>query len=164
LDAGYIRPGIMVQDATADELNLARWAVGRYDRAGLVLPPLQIYFHDDASGCQCHTGLYSTGRVDLCPGVYLNAMTRKTILHEMGHGWSEARLTDDERTRFMTFRGLDNWEDYAEPWGQRGWEQAADIVAWGVGERIFMPTIPDNSPDALAAAYLLLTGTPLPSP
>jgi hypothetical protein len=154
----------MVSGATSAELNLVRWAMGRYDRAGLVLPSLQIYFHDEASGCQGHMGFYSTGRVDLCPGLLINATTRHTVLHEMGHGWSEARLTDDERTQFMALRGLDNWESYSEPWGQRGWEQAADTVAWAVGERILTPTIPDNSPDDLAAAYQLLTGAPLPSP
>jgi hypothetical protein len=164
-DAVPIRPGITVQGATSEELSLARWAVGRYDRAGLVLPPLQIFFHDDASGCQGHTGLYtSVGRVDLCPGLLINAMTRKTILHEMGHGWSEVRLSDDDRTAFMALRNLDNWESYSELWDHRGWEQAAEIIAWGVGERILTPTIPEDSPEDLAVAYQLLTDTPLPSP
>jgi hypothetical protein len=36
-------------------------------------------------------------------------------------------------------------------------------VAWGIGERIVSPRVPDADPDQLAHLYRLLTGTPLPA-
>jgi len=59
-------------------------------------------------------------------------------------------------------RGLRAWNSSADPWGLRGYEQAAEILAWGLGERILTPTIPDNDPERIAASYELLTGTSIP--
>ena len=161
-DSVLIRPGIEVHGATPEELDLVRWAVGRYDRAGLRLPFLRFYFHGEVSGCEDRLGFYLEVRIDLCPGLLINLTTHHTILHEMGHAWSEAALTPADRARFMRLRHLETWDSWDVPWGERGWEQAADIVAWALGDRVLMPTIPDNSPDQLAAAYEQLTGSPPP--
>jgi hypothetical protein len=158
-----VAPGVGAHDANPDELALARWAVGRYAAAHLRLPPMDLYFHDDPSGCHGRNGYFVTGRVDLCLGGFLNLSARHTVLHEMAHGWSEVALTGTARARFLAARGLSTWNDLGVDWPQRGWEQAADIVAWGIGDGVLRPTIPDNDPLALAEAYRLLTGRAAPA-
>ena len=160
-----VAPGILVHDASPAQIDLVRWAVGRYEAAGMTLPPLQVYLHDSAAGCGTETGLgfYRDGRLDLCPGTLINAMTRHTVLHEMAHAWTEQNDSQAVIDRFLRARGLPTWESWNYPWLQRGWEQAAEIVSWGVGERILSPRVPDATPDQLASMYQLLTQMPLPA-
>jgi hypothetical protein len=159
-----IAPGIVVHDANPAELDLVRWAVGRYEAGGLSLPPLQVYVHDTAEACGGETGLgfYRDGRLDLCPGTLINAMTRHTILHEMAHAFTEQHDSPTVIARFDAERGLPTWDSWDYPWLERGWEQATDIVAWGIGERIITPRAPDATPEDLAQLYQLLTDTALP--
>jgi len=37
------------------------------------------------------------------------------------------------------------------------------MLAWGLGERILTPSIPDNDPVQLSAGFKLLTGVETPS-
>lgn len=157
-----VRPDVVVHGGAPAEIALVGWAVARYERAGLELPPLEVYFHEDTSGCRGRLGFYEGGRVELCLGLILNLVPRQTILHEMAHAWGERALTDVLRARFMELRHVDTWASWDEPWPERGWEQAAEIVAWGVGDRVLTPVIPDNSPEDVRTAYELLTGSPPP--
>ncbi|HWL49169.1 MAG TPA: hypothetical protein VNT92_04775, partial [Acidimicrobiia bacterium] len=48
---------------------LARWALDRFDRAGLELPEVSIAFHDDREACGGHVGYYRPGdpaAIDIC--------------------------------------------------------------------------------------------------
>ncbi|MGH2589496.1 MAG: hypothetical protein ACRDGW_01720 [Actinomycetota bacterium] len=38
------------------------------------------------------------------------------------------------------------------PWRERGFEHAAEILAWHLGDRVLTPTVPDNEPEQLEAA------------
>jgi hypothetical protein len=90
-------------------------------------------------------------------------MTRHIVLHEMAHAFTERHDTPEIIERFVQARDLPTWDSWEYPWLERGWEQATDIVAWGVGERIVTPQAPGATPDELARLYRLLTGTALPS-
>jgi hypothetical protein len=161
-DAGFmIRPHVEVSDATREQLELVRWAVGRFEIAGLSVRSVRIEFHDDPSGCGQHLGSAKGDRVDVCT-VLVNAMTRRALLHEMSHVWLNQHATAPIRSRFLDLRGLPSWNSSTDPWDQRGCEQAAEIMAWFLGERILTPQIPNDDAEGLAEAYQLLTGRSLP--
>ena len=83
----------------------------------------------------------------------------ETILHEIAHAWAAHNLSDDQRQAFVDLRGLDTWFGDA-PWHERGSEQAAVIIAWGLGETSRRPTwMPNRDLDSLTKAFNQLVGT-----
>jgi hypothetical protein len=153
-----------ITGGTPAQQAMARWAVGRFETAGLSLPALEIRFHGSRDGCDGRLGLYSDGTANLC-GEHVNLMTRRTLLHEMAHGWAGSAVSADLRARFLRLRQLETWNDHDAAWEQRGNEHAAEIVGWalcdqGTGTR--SPSIPHNDPEEIAEAYELLTDRPIP--
>ena len=156
-----IRSNVEVSRNTPEQLELARWAVGRFDAAGLAPPAVEIAFHDDGSGCGGHLGFARDGRVSVCTTL-VNAMTRRTILHEMSHIWLDSNTTQPLRDQFVSFRGLRSWNAASDPWELRGYEQGAEIMSWALGERILTAQIPGNDSGSIEEAYKLLTGISTP--
>jgi hypothetical protein len=148
---------------TKADAALTEWALGRFQRAGLELPPLHIAFHDSRQSCQGHVGLYtsgSPGRVELCGFNWDRFLItpKKTLLHELGHAWAGATLTDELREDFVRFRGLNTWGDDRFPWAEQGSEQAAEIIAWALlDDELVMASIRNSDPETLAEAYEFLT-------
>ena len=161
-DVVVVGTEIRVHDATPSEVAMVRWAVGRYRNAHLELPSLDIYFHDDVSGCRGGIGFYARDRIDMCPGLVLNLVPRHDMLHEMAHAWSFHSLTTNTQEAFMRLRGLSTWNSADQPWDLRGFEQTAEIVAWAIGDGVITPSIPDNDDQTLVADYEHLTGSPPP--
>jgi hypothetical protein len=156
---------ITVTGGTWGHHELAGWAMERFADAGLVLPNLDIRFHGDRQACADHLGYYDDGVVRSCHR-HLNEMAAGGLLHEMAHGWVDAYLPQDVRSRFMELRDLRTWNDWDVEWDARGTEQAAEIIAWAVGDQgdgTRAPSFPENSRRELAAAYRVLTGRPLPN-
>jgi hypothetical protein len=153
-----IGPGVVVVSDDPAEQELARWAVARFERAGLDAPTVQIRFHADRAGCSGHLGYARDGRVDVCT-VLVNEMARRNLLHELGHIWIDQNVPDTRRAQFLDLRGLSSWNSSTDPWQERGYEQAAETMAWALGDRILSAQIPDNEPAQLAAAFEFLTGT-----
>jgi hypothetical protein len=165
LGAAVPKTGITVAGGTPPQQAMAEWAVGRFVAGGLSLPPLEIRFHPTRDGCRARLGYYLDGAVDLC-GTHTNQMARRTLLHEMAHGWVESNLSEAGRDRFLELRALSTWNDHTVAWEERGFEQAAEIMSWALGDQgtgILRPSIPRNSLEQLTDAYELLTGNPLPS-
>jgi hypothetical protein len=152
-----IRPGIVVLSGDPAQQELARWAVARFDRAGLDPPSVEIRFHGDASGCGGHLGYAKDGGVDVCT-VLVNEMARRNLLHEMAHLWIDQNVSQADRDRFLQLRGVQAWNRSTDPWEERGYEQGAEIMAWALGTRVLTAQIPDNDPVQLGAAFELLTG------
>lgn len=100
--------------------------------------------------------------IDICAKEPFDATIRSALLHEMAHGWTSANMDLADRQRFLVLRNLASWNSAEEPWARRGWEQASELLAWGVGDQTQEPSISDDSSDELAAAYELMTGQPLP--
>lgn len=157
-----VRPEVRVYAAAAEQIDLSRWAVRRFEAAGLEAPAVEIHFHGDADGCGGHLGYAKGGRVDVCTTL-VNAMTRRNLLHEMGHIWLDQNVTESTRARFLQLQGLVSWNTGSVPWRERGYEQGAEIIAWALGERILTPSIPDVEPERLEAAFELLTGSAMPA-
>ncbi len=152
--------GIVVYVTRPSELAMARWAVGRFEQAGLGLPPVQIHFHDELSGCRGYPGFIRGGRIDLCPGRELTLVSRHDILHELAHAWTELHLSPAAKKRFMTLRDLPTWNSSSAPWDRRGFEQVAEVVAWGVGQGLPMPRVADPDPADMAWTFRELTDHP----
>jgi len=162
-DTGFmVRPQVEVVGATGDQLELVRWAVGRFEAAGLEAPSVRIAFWDEPDGCGDHQGFAKGGRVDVCTAL-VNVMTRRILLHELGHVWLDQNTTPSIRAGFVELRGLPSWNASADPWRLRGYEQGAEIIGWALGERILSAQIPDIRPEALGRAFAFLTGRALPT-
>ena len=158
-----VRASVTVYGADREQVRLARWATGRFERARLDVPEVEIHFHRDSAGCGGHMGYAEGGRVDVCT-VLMNEMARRNLLHEMSHVWVDENVSQTVRERFLELRGLRAWNASTDPWDQRGYEQGAEIMAWGLGTRILTAQIPDNDPQQLAAGFELLSGFAVPAP
>ena len=158
-----VRPSVSVYEADGEQVRLVRWAVSRFEGAGLDVPTVEIHFHGSSSGCGGHLGYAQIGRVDVCT-VLVNEMARRNLLHEMGHIWIDQNVSRAARERFLELRHLSTWNASTADWGERGYEQGAEIVAWALGTRILTAQIPDNRPEELGAGFELLTGVAPPDP
>jgi hypothetical protein len=157
-----IGPDVEVTEATPEQLAMARWAIGRFEIAGLEPPAVDIGFHGDGAGCGGHLGFARLSQVDVC-SVLVNAMSRRALLHEMGHIWLDQNVGARVRERFLDLRDLQSWNASGDPWELRGYEQGAEIIAWVLGERILTPQIPYDASADLEAAFRLLTGVEAPT-
>lgn len=152
-------PRIAVVAPTPREHAITEWALERYRMAGLELPAVEIEFHPDPSGCRNNAGFYRASHLDLCVADAADAYARRVMVHELAHAWSVANLTEADRERFLGLRGLDAWNSWDEPWVRRGFEQAAEVITWGVDDdpvRILLPDREDTA--SMTTAYELLTG------
>jgi hypothetical protein len=157
-------PGPSVAADTPRERELATWVLARYRSAGLELPAVEIEFHPDPSGCRDNSGFYRANHLDVCIADQADAYARRVLVHELAHAWSESSLTAADRARFLRLRGLDTWNSWDEPWGARGFEQAAEVLTWGVGDGATRILLPDHDDAAsLTRAYLSLTGLQPPA-
>jgi hypothetical protein len=165
LDAGPAwpaPPSLTLRRADAVEERTVDWALYRFRVGGLEgLPPLEVVLHRSRTACGGYVGLFVAGRIDLCTEGLLEPYARKFALHEMAHAWIEANLPDEVVVRFLRIRGIATWNDQRLPWTERGAEQAAEIVTWGLGEGQIAPRLPQAVDQAtLADLYELLTGRP----
>ena len=153
--------GIWIYGGTLEGERLVNWAVSRYRAAGLRLPSIDVYWHRDPTGCRGGQGYYDNGRVDLCAGVLINLESQYIVLHELAHAWCDAHLTQRQRVAFDADRGIPTWNSSNYAWTDRGFEQSAEILAWGLGDGILTPAIPGDSRIATyVAEFEFLAGVP----
>ena len=151
---------LRIHGANAADEQAVAWARHRYRLADLEgLPDFDVYLHRTREECNGGIGLYFAGRIDLCTKLSSVPYQRKFALHEMAHGWIENNVGGAVLDRFMDIRGIAAWNDRSFDWKQRGTEQAAEIVTWGLGEGEIAPLLPE-AVDAthLTRLYELLTG------
>jgi hypothetical protein len=155
--AGARPPSVVVRDGDPFQRSAATWAIGRYEVAELELPAIEIAFHPNAAACGGNSGFTSGGRIDLCTTSPSLNYLRATLLHEIAHAWLEAHLTDRSRRAFLDLRGLQTWTSPHTPWGLRGVEQAAEIMAWGLGDGTIQAWFDHEPTEELGVAFELLT-------
>lgn len=141
--------------------DVASWSLNRYEIVGLAVPDANITFHRDRSNCGGFGGLHTGGegrhRIDICVGG--NSQRRETLLHEIAHAWVSEHIDDSGRQSFLQLRGLDSWNDGSVLWEERGTEQAAMIIAWGLGEDCAIPEdLAGDDTSTLATGFQFLTG------
>ena len=158
---------IKIVAATARQAEHAQWALARFEAAGLELPSLTIVFHDDYQSCGMREGVLRIAGEDVTIHECQNdpSRSRRSLLHELAHAWDHVggSIDTDTRLDFLTLRGLQSWDDHDLPWNQRGEEQTAEIIAWGlIHQPAPIPTSVGNhgAQDTLrlTTAFILLTG------
>jgi hypothetical protein len=149
-----------VTGGNAEARAAVDWALERYEAAELqALPPVEIKLHPSDAGCRGELGYYRAGRIDLCTAASSEPYAQKFALHELAHAWTAAHVGADLQGRFLELRDLDRWNTAGDAWKERGIEQAAEIIAWGLGEGEILPLLPEPATTAeLVAAFELLTG------
>ena len=154
------RDPLVIHGADAVQERAIDWSIRRYREAGLDgMPDLEVYLHRSHEECNGGLGLYHAGRIDLCTATSSEPYQRKLALHEMAHGWIETNVDGAVLDRFMDIRGIAAWNDRSYDWKQRGTEQAAEIVTWGLGEGEIAPLLSTRvDAETLASLYVLLTG------
>lgn len=144
---------VQLINATPAQAAQVADAQRRFLSAGLVLPPLQISFHDGAHGCLGHRGLFemvdATAHIDICDP------TNHIIRHELAHAWVGTHVDDTIRAEQIRYWGLATWNDQDSKWNLRANERAADAIAFAL----------DDPPQGLTTslvnylcAFELLTG------
>jgi hypothetical protein len=153
----------------ADEL--VGWAIDRFDTAGLTAPAVaSITFTEVARQPQCsqHRGLAfrdDTGfRIYLClsPDRVDRLSAQDLLLHELAHVWMWENLDTSTQEQFLARMDLSTWDSVEVPWGQRGEEQAAEVIEWGLTDRPVRQNqmFPETPCTQLAATFTLLTEVP----
>ncbi|HET7235403.1 MAG TPA: hypothetical protein VFK59_03115, partial [Actinomycetota bacterium] len=122
------------------------------------MPPLEIHLHPSDEPCDGGLGLHHAGRIDLCTMDSSEPYARKYALHEMAHAWAGANVGEEVLARFMEVRGLVAWNDRSYPWKERGIEQVAEVITWGLGEGEIQPLLPElTETSELAYLYEMIT-------
>lgn len=151
------------------------WGVSRFARAGLEEPRFDSVTFEPSRRCVNRSGrlfqdadsrgLFScVYEDDLCPGegicdvAILNV--RASLLHELGHAWILDNVDRPTETALLELSDRDTWNNPDVPWSERGFEYAAEVLAWGLlDETAPMVRIGRPACQELAAAFELLTGT-----
>ncbi|MGH2636806.1 MAG: hypothetical protein ACRDHU_11765 [Actinomycetota bacterium] len=150
---------VVVHGGDTAQQETVDWALGRFRSTGLPpLPSFEVHLYTSHADCGGNLGYYRAGRIDLCTRDSSEPYARKFALHEMAHAWTVAHVDANTRARFMRLRGTAGWNDRGLPWKERGFEQAAEIIAWGIGEGAIQPLLPEPASDReLVEAFVLLT-------
>jgi hypothetical protein len=155
---------LTMTDVTPAQAAMLDWAVGMFDAAGLHLPGLDVVGHDTTEGCYGRRGAHV--RVDGRSTIHLCARETERVdeflyVHELAHAWDAGSLTEERRQEFLTLRGLTEWRnDDPERWHERGAEQAAEIMVWGLMDRpVWVVRLPDATCADLLAGYRTLVGS-----
>jgi hypothetical protein len=125
---------------TPDQHELVDWARGRFDAAGLELPPVTVRFDSTRELCKMQFGLFEQDefgyRITICTfdGDTFGAelARRRTLLHEFAHVWDAENLTDADRDVLIDRFGVDAWIDGADDWDERGIEHFAETFVFGL--------------------------------
>ena len=155
--------------------HLAEWALERFETAELPAPQVAtIAFPPTRLCADTSDGAFAlvhptAARVDVCLSEHqicsdarceaISPYAARTLLHELGHVWEHQYVDDPTRQSFLDLRGLAAWSALDVKWHERGNEQVAEAIAWGLMEYPIITMIPDANPGELAAGFHLITGT-----
>lgn len=149
--------------------------LARFSVAGISEPRLDSVTFEPSRGCDGVSGKVADedGARDLFLCLYERELcagnttcqvpllsVRVAVLHELGHAWMLDQVTDSTRTELLELTGRETWRGNNVPWGERGVEYAAEVLAWGLAEEA-IPMVRLGVPpcEELTAAFELLAGT-----
>lgn len=140
---------------TAEQSELVHELLGRFDAAGLDLPPLTITFYESLDDCGGVGGLHGpVGEITVC------MPTRRMVAHEIAHAWEALNLTDAEREEYQRLWDAPTWGSHEFEWQDRAIELAANTVAFAV---LNDDADPYDQIRSYLCTYETLTGFPLPT-
>ena len=152
---------VRVVGGTVSQRATVTAEVGRYVSAGLELPGLEIHIYDNRDGCGGNDGVFVKAeegwRINICD-------TREMVVrHEVGHAWAAHNLTAQETDAYTTHWGFGSWNARGTAWSDRGSEDAANVLAWGLDpQTISGALLPDGPLAKRAEAFQMLTGIETP--
>jgi hypothetical protein len=147
--------GVRIVADSSDEIAAIESSLDKFEAAGWPLDNLEIRTGGE-DGCGGNAGVrYIEEGFDV---VEICTQAEWTLLHELGHVWAALYLDEDERAEWVAMRGLEVWSG-GDEWGERGTEQLADIVAFGLFDEWHTPTsITSNDRKSLIAGFEWLFG------
>ena len=133
------------------------WALGRFETAGLELPPIEINLHSDKAACNGNNGSLTDGNG---AGYIIHSCgVDFTLLHELAHAWDMHSLDDETRERFLGIADADTWRN-PDNWNLAGGEHAANVIAWGLmDERINQTRTRPYDHNSMLEGFDILTGS-----
>lgn len=159
VDGGDQANDMVIVTQEPGQMEMVDWALGRFEAAGLELPPLLIRFPDRESplcdGVQGRTFLLADPiEVRVCWN------SEFILLHELAHAWEYANVPVDNHGHFSEMRdGVESWGSPDDPWKAQGREHAANVIAWGLLDDPY--PVSDTYPNDIASmveAFHFLTG------
>ena len=131
-----------------------------FEQANLDLPGIDFIAYDDRTQCNAKDGLTlrhdHRSEIRIC-SKKTGPWEKRIAIHEIAHAWDHHTLGDAEREAFLSIRRAKGWRE--GEWVERGEEQAAEIITWGISdEPIGALWIDEKSCAELLAGYLALTG------
>lgn len=154
---------VLITGETQAERQATYHTLSLFAEAGLELPAIEIHRHHDFDPCNGFQGLHrrfgDRSVIDICT-VEVGDFEQRTLLHELGHAWTEHFLGEEHKLAFQQLRGWTSWLDYDNAaWEDNGAEQAAEIIVWALSEHpSAVVKIHPNSCDDLHDGYVALTG------
>ena len=152
--------GDMVSGGTSLQQEMVARALERYATAGLELPVLEVHLHSDPAECNGNRGSFSSGSTPW--SITVCTEDELVYLHEIGHAWAEFNLSEAERSDYVARRDLESWNDPATAWGDRGSEDAANTLAWGLVDTPIVDMLPDGPIAERNEGFRILTGIDSP--
>jgi hypothetical protein len=166
--------GVEVHNATSPSAGLVRWALGRFDAAGLPRPSIATVTLATgterclgiagtvAAGPDGHEVLLCYDDAEICADAGCTTYRlapRMTVLHEFAHVWEADQLDAADRDRYLARTGLVTWMGADAPWSLRGGERSAEVLMWGLLDRD-LPLVRLGEPpfEQLVAEFRELTG------
>ena len=151
---------VTIEAQEPGQQQMAEWAIGRYDDAGLDLPQILIRFAgQDVSGCDGAPGRTYLDHDPIEVRICWNS--EFVLLHELAHVWEAHNVAAAKQGPFMALRdGVTSWAGPDLAWSEQGREHAANVIAWGLLEDPYpiSRTYP-NDPESLVAAFQFITDT-----
>lgn len=128
----------VLETVDSADKEAVEWAGDRYWEARLSLPPIRVSFHRNSEPCNGAQGghliEHGVSHVLICIselGSLRELKVKRTLLHEFAHAWDANFLTQEVREEFLELSGLEGWS-FEVPYEQRGSEQAAETITWGL--------------------------------
>lgn len=169
---------VSVRNGSQTLERLVRWGFDRFSKAGLPEPEIDSVTFEPTRTCEGVSGRLVDNpgsrnlalcffEEDVCPDpdrcAVMTLSTRVALLHELSHAWMLDQLDSETRDEVLALSARSEWDSLEVPWGERGVEYSAQILAWGVGGED-LPLVELGGPSCreAEAAFELLTGS-LPS-
>ena len=102
-------------------------ALEKFERMGWPITNTEIRFEIDSCA---HAGYHGFER-----GHHVVVLCNEsgwTMLHELGHVWSDLYLGHQARNELVERRGLEGWAGADIEWADRGTEHVAELIAFGL--------------------------------
>lgn len=160
-------PGVSapVAPLTDAERTAIDWATGRFESAGLALPPMTVRFDPTRTLCDGNEGLYrfadGTHTVTICTrdstSFAAQLERRRTLLHEFAHAWTTITYDRSDHDRLAEIVGGTSWADPTDPWAERTAERIAETLVYGLLDQPARALKIDAACHVLVAAFATLT-------